>query len=168
MRIPVLNLPPLPAGRHYRFHAMVKPGGARCNIDCDYCFYLHKTDLLEHSQHSQMSESTLEQHIRQYIEAQTGNEVVFSWQGGEPTLMGLPFFERIVALQARYAKQGNASPTICRPTASPWMIAGLPSCASTTFMSASPSMARRHCTMPIARPAAASPRSNRSWPQPPA
>ncbi|WP_167332223.1 radical SAM protein [Aeromonas taiwanensis] len=107
MRIPVLNLPPLPAGRHYRFHAMVKPGGARCNIDCDYCFYLHKTELLEHSQHSQMSESTLEQHIRQYIEAQTGNEVVFSWQGGEPTLMGLPFFERIVALQARYAKPGQ-------------------------------------------------------------
>lgn len=107
MRIPVLNLPPLPAGRHYRFHAMVKPGGARCNIDCDYCFYLHKTELLEHPQHSQMSESTLEQHIRQYIEAQTGDEVVFSWQGGEPTLMGLPFFERIVALQARYAKPGQ-------------------------------------------------------------
>lgn len=107
MTIPVLNLPVLPAGRHYRFHAMVKPGGARCNIDCDYCFYLHKSELLAHAPHSQMSDVTLEQHIRQYIEAQTGDEVVFSWQGGEPTLMGLPFFERIVALQQQYAKPGQ-------------------------------------------------------------
>lgn len=107
MTIPVLNLPTLPAGHHYRFHAMVKPGGARCNIDCDYCFYLHKSELLAHPSHSQMNGVTLEQHIRQYIEAQTGDEVVFSWQGGEPTLMGLPFFERIVALQQQYAKPGQ-------------------------------------------------------------
>ncbi|MFC3913887.1 anaerobic sulfatase maturase [Pseudaeromonas sharmana] len=107
MSIPVLNLPALPGDRHYRFHAMVKPTGARCNIDCDYCFYLHKTDLLHHDRHSQMNEATLEQHIRQYIEAQTGDEVVFSWQGGEPTLMGLAFFERIVELQRRHAKPGQ-------------------------------------------------------------
>jgi len=52
----------------------------------------------------QMSEETLERHIRQYIEAQTGDEVVFSWQGGEPTLLGLNFFRNVVALQARYKK----------------------------------------------------------------
>ena len=83
---------------------MIKPSGAQCNIDCDYCFYLHKTDLLEHKPHARMDEVTLEQHIRQYIESQTGDEVVFSWQGGEPTLMGLPFFERVVELQRKYAK----------------------------------------------------------------
>jgi uncharacterized protein len=54
-----------------------------------------------------MSEPLLEAHIRQYIEAQTGDEVVFSWQGGEPTLVGLAFFRRVVELQQRYAKQGQ-------------------------------------------------------------
>jgi uncharacterized protein len=104
---PKLNLPALPAGRHYRFHAMNKPSGAECNIDCDYCFYLHKTDLLKHDEHARMSDSHLEQHIRQYIEAQTGEQVVFSWQGGEPTLMGLPFYQKVVDLQAKYAKPGQ-------------------------------------------------------------
>ena len=104
---PALHLPDLPKGRHYRFHAMVKPSGAECNIDCDYCFYLHKTDLLAHQPHARMSDPALEQHIRQYIEGQTGEQVVFSWQGGEPTLMGLPFFERVVELQGRYAKTGQ-------------------------------------------------------------
>ncbi len=107
MSAPELKLPPLPEGRHYRFHAMIKPSGAECNIDCDYCFYLHKTDLLDHSAHARMNEQTLEQHIRQYIESQTGEQVVFSWQGGEPTLMGLDFFHRIIALQKKYAKDGQ-------------------------------------------------------------
>lgn len=107
MQTPELKLPALPPGRHYRFHAMNKPSGAECNIDCDYCFYLHKTDLLEHKPHARMDDPTLEQHIRQYIESQTGEQVVFSWQGGEPTLMGLPFFERVVQLQAQYAKPGQ-------------------------------------------------------------
>ncbi|MDR3453885.1 MAG: anaerobic sulfatase maturase [Rhodoferax sp.] len=104
---PILHLPPLPNGRKYRFHAMVKPSGAQCNIDCEYCFYLHKTELLHQPNQTRMGEATLEQHIRQYLEAQTGDEVVFSWQGGEPTLMGLPFFERVVALQPRFAKPGQ-------------------------------------------------------------
>jgi uncharacterized protein len=51
-----------------------------------------------------MSDEMLKRHIRQYIEAQTGEEVVFSWQGGEPTLLGIEFFERVVTLQARYKK----------------------------------------------------------------
>ena len=104
---PALLLPALPKGRNYRFHAMVKPSGAACNIDCDYCFYLHKTDLLEQPKQTRMDSGVLEQHIRQYIEAQTGEQVVFSWQGGEPTLMGVRFFERIVELQKKYAKPGQ-------------------------------------------------------------
>ena len=51
-----------------------------------------------------MSDEMLEEHIRQYIEAQTGDEVVFSWQGGEPTMLGLEFFRKVVELQARYKK----------------------------------------------------------------
>lgn len=103
---PELKLPKL-AGDSYRFHTMVKPSGAQCNLDCRYCFYLHKEDLLHQPRMPRMSESLLEAHIRQYIEAQTGNEVVFSWQGGEPTLMKLDFFRRIVELQAKYQKPGQ-------------------------------------------------------------
>lgn len=104
---PQLSLPSLPAGRAYRFHAMVKPAGALCNLDCPYCFYLHKTDLLGHGQNARLDEELLEQHIRQYIEANTGDEVVFSWQGGEPTVMGLGFFEKVVEFQRRHARPGQ-------------------------------------------------------------
>lgn len=104
---PELRLPPLPQGRSYRFHTMIKPAGALCNLDCPYCFYLHKTELLGHEPNARIAADLLEQHIRQYIEAQTGDEVVFSWQGGEPTVMGLPFYEKVVALQAKYRKPGQ-------------------------------------------------------------
>lgn len=87
---------------------MVKPGGAQCNLECSYCFYLHKEGLLQQSKKPRMSDSLLEAHIRQYIEAQTGDEVVFSWQGGEPTLVGLDFFRRVIELQRHYKKPGQA------------------------------------------------------------
>lgn len=91
-------------GQRYRYHAMVKPSGAQCNLDCSYCFYLHKQDMLHQPKMPRMAESMLELHIRQYIEAQTDDVVVFSWQGGEPTLMGLDFFQRVIELQKKYAK----------------------------------------------------------------
>lgn len=102
-----LHLPPLPQGDVYRFHTMIKPSGAQCNLDCSYCFYLHKEDLLQQPKVPRMDDSVLAAHIRQYIEAQTSDEVVFSWQGGEPTLMQLPFFERVVALQQALKKPGQ-------------------------------------------------------------
>lgn len=101
---PSLSRPLATDGKAYRYHAMVKPSGSDCNLDCSYCFYLHKSDLLDHGKQSRMSDEILEQHIRQYIEAQTGDSVVFSWQGGEPTVMGLRFFEKVVALQEKYKK----------------------------------------------------------------
>ena len=100
-------LPPLPPGMRHRFHAMVKPVGSQCNLDCTYCYYLHKEGLLHQPQTPRMPDDVLEQHIRQYIEAQTGEEVVFSWQGGEPTILGLDFFRKIVEIQARHAKPGQ-------------------------------------------------------------
>ncbi|MGI9133314.1 MAG: radical SAM protein, partial [Rhodoferax sp.] len=102
-----LHLPTLEPGDSYRFHTMLKPTGAQCNLDCSYCFYLHKEELLAQGSTPRMSDAVLEQHIAQYIEAQTGEAVVFSWQGGEPTLMKLSFFERVVALQQRYKKPGQ-------------------------------------------------------------
>ena len=104
---PSTTLPSLPAGAKHRFHAMVKPVGSLCNLDCKYCYYLHKEELLEQPKQPQMNDALLEEHIRQYIEAQTGDEVVFSWQGGEPTILGVEFFRNVVALQARYKKPGQ-------------------------------------------------------------
>lgn len=100
---PTLKLPPLPNGETYRFHTMLKPSGAMCNIDCDYCFYLHKQDLLQQADHPRMMDTVLSEHIRQYIEVHQGNnEVTFTWQGGEPTIMGLAFFEKVIAIQNAY------------------------------------------------------------------
>lgn len=104
---PSCILPPQPPGMRHRFHAMVKPIGALCNLDCTYCYYLNKEGLLHQPRLPRMSDGCLEQHIRQYIEAQTADEVVFSWQGGEPTLLGLEFFQRVVELQARHKKAGQ-------------------------------------------------------------
>jgi uncharacterized protein len=87
-----------------RFHAMAKPGGSTCNLDCDYCYYLSKESLPGGPGVGRMSDEVLEQYIRQYIAGVTGSEVVFSWQGGEPTLLGLDFFRKVVALQKKYTK----------------------------------------------------------------
>ncbi|MCL4113330.1 UNVERIFIED_CONTAM: hypothetical protein GTU68_054383 [Idotea baltica] len=85
---------------------MAKPGGAKCNIDCQYCFYLHKDELLNQSKQPKMDDATLEAFIKSYIESHDGEEVVFSWQGGEPTLLGLDYFKKIVELQRKHAKTG--------------------------------------------------------------
>lgn len=106
-RLPVLQRLPLADGDRHVFHTMVKPSGSQCNIACSYCFYLHKADLLDQPRKPRMDDQVLAEHIRQYIEAQTGPEVVFTWQGGEPTLMGLDFFERVVAHQRRHARPGQ-------------------------------------------------------------
>ncbi|EHD2249681.1 anaerobic sulfatase maturase [Vibrio vulnificus] len=89
-----------------RFHVMAKPGGAKCNIDCQYCFYLHKEALLHQKKQPQMSEELLETFIKSYIASQDGNEIVFSWQGGEPTLLGLDYFRKVVELQKKYQPVG--------------------------------------------------------------
>jgi uncharacterized protein len=85
------------------FHVMTKPAGPLCNLDCSYCFYLEKTKFFPKNHSFKMSDEVLEAYIKGYIEAQPGMEVSFAWQGGEPTLAGLPFFKKVVALQARYA-----------------------------------------------------------------
>lgn len=90
-----------------QFHTMVKPAGSTCNLDCTYCFYLSKETLPNGPGAGAMDDETLELFIRQYIDGNTCASVVFSWQGGEPTLRGLDFFRRVVALQQKYAKSGQ-------------------------------------------------------------
>ncbi|MBK8869985.1 MAG: anaerobic sulfatase maturase [Elusimicrobia bacterium] len=90
-----------------RFHVMAKPAGSTCNLDCAYCFYLSKETLPRGPGPGRMSEETLDQFVRQYIAGVTAEEVVFTWQGGEPTLRGLDFYRKVVDLQKKYAKPGQ-------------------------------------------------------------
>jgi len=87
------------------FHVMAKPTGARCNLACEYCFFLKKERLYPGSAF-RMSDEIMERYIRQTIEAHRVPAVTIAWQGGEPTLMGLDFFRRAVAAEKKYAGHG--------------------------------------------------------------
>jgi uncharacterized protein len=86
---------------------MAKPVGSTCNLDCSYCYYLSKEHLPNGPGAAPMSDETLELFIKQYIDGVTSREVVFSWQGGEPTLLGLEFFRKVVAFEKKHAKAGQ-------------------------------------------------------------
>jgi len=85
------------------FHVMAKPTGPLCNLGCSYCFYLEKEKLYPATKNWAMREDVLENYIRQYIESQSQETVSFAWQGGEPTLLGIPWFENVLRLQQKYA-----------------------------------------------------------------
>ncbi len=86
------------------FHVMAKPTGPLCNLDCSYCFYLEKEKLYPGTRNWAMREDVLESYIRQYIESQPQEIVSFAWQGGEPTLLGISWFEKVLRLQQKYAQ----------------------------------------------------------------
>lgn len=91
------------------FHIMSKPIGPRCNIDCNYCYYLEKEKLFPAEKKFRMPLDILDSYIRQLIEnsVEAGmREVPFVWQGGEPTMLGIEFFKSIVKLQQKYAPSG--------------------------------------------------------------
>lgn len=89
------------------FHVMAKPTGPLCNLDCRYCYYLEKARLYPEERRWRMDDATLEAYVRRMIEAQPGGEIAFAWQGGEPTLLGVDFFRRAVALQRRLCPPGR-------------------------------------------------------------
>lgn len=84
-------------------NVLIKPAGPDCNMACSYCFYLEKEKLYSEYKMHRMSEGVLEEVIRQVM-SQSGRQVSFGWQGGEPTLMGLPFFQKAVDLERRYGR----------------------------------------------------------------
>ena len=90
-------------------HVMAKPSGAICNISCEYCFYLEKEKLYPSVSKSQwkMSDEVLERYVKQYIETQDVSDVNFAWQGGEPTLLGIGFYKKALALQKKYSNGKN-------------------------------------------------------------
>ena len=89
------------------FHVLAKPIGPICNLDCKYCFYLEKEALYPQVEKWAMSDDVLESYIRQYIESHDTPLVSFAWQGGEPTLLGVEYFRRLVQIQKKYANGKN-------------------------------------------------------------
>ncbi len=89
--------------RPFAFSIMAKPVGPLCNLNCTYCYYLEKKKLYKGKNDFRLSEELLEEFIRQYIELQEVPVVTFVWQGGEPTLLGLDYFRKVIELQAKYA-----------------------------------------------------------------
>lgn len=84
-------------------YVMLKPVGAHCNLACQYCYYLEKAHLYGHLPQHVMSEELLERFTREYIEAQTSSDILFTWHGGEPLMRPLSFYRKAVELQRRYA-----------------------------------------------------------------
>lgn len=84
------------------FGTMVKPIGSACNLDCHYCYYRDKSEIYSGNM-PRMSEELLEIYIRQYIEGVSQQNISFCWHGGEPLMAGLPFFEKAMELQKKYA-----------------------------------------------------------------
>lgn len=95
-----------PAGAPPGFHLLAKPSGSTCNIDCTYCFFLSKDALYPNDKH-RMSAETLETYIRQILEGHQLPEVTIAWQGGEPTLMRLEFFQRSIELVEKHRRPGQ-------------------------------------------------------------
>jgi uncharacterized protein len=86
------------------FHIMVKPAGSSCNLNCTYCYYLEKRKLYPRKNDFRMSDELLERFTKEFIEAHEVPVVTFTWQGGEPTLMGIDFFKKAIRLQKKYAR----------------------------------------------------------------
>lgn len=84
-------------------YVMLKPAGAHCNLACKYCYYLEKNKLYPTAQRHLMSDEMLELFTREYIEAQTMNQVLFTWHGGEPLLHSIDFYRKALSLQQKYA-----------------------------------------------------------------
>ena len=82
---------------------LAKPSGPICNLDCEYCFFLSK-EALYPGDRFRMSDELLDTYIRQVLESHSGPEVTIAWQGGEPTLMGVDFFRRAMALVEQHRR----------------------------------------------------------------
>lgn len=84
-------------------YVMLKPAGAHCNLACKYCYYLEKNHLYQNTSRHLMSDEMLEQFTREYIEAQTMPQVLFTWHGGEPLMRSIDFYKKALAFQKKYA-----------------------------------------------------------------
>ncbi|MDD3189146.1 MAG: anaerobic sulfatase-maturation protein [Fermentimonas sp.] len=92
-------------------YIMLKPVGSKCNLDCEYCYYLEKENLYK-KKNQVMSEELLERFVKQYIDSQTMPDVMFTWHGGETLMRPLSFYKKAVELQKKYANGRNIDNSI--------------------------------------------------------
>ena len=85
-------------------YVMLKPAGSLCNLRCKYCYYLEKEKLYADSRQHIISDSLLEKFVKEYIEAQTTPQVLFTWHGGETLMRPVAFYRRALVLQRKYAQ----------------------------------------------------------------
>lgn len=85
-------------------YVMLKPAGSLCNLRCKYCYYLEKGSLYKEHRSMMMTDEMLERFVKEYIEAQTMQDVLFSWHGGETLMRPISFYEQALRLQRRYAR----------------------------------------------------------------
>lgn len=85
---------------------MAFPAGPICNLACQYCYYLDKTQYYPHEKQFNMGYQLLEEYTKQYIAGYSGTVITFGWQGGEPALRGIEFYRKAVAFQRQYARKG--------------------------------------------------------------
>jgi len=85
-------------------HVVAKPIGPACNLNCEYCFYLEKKALFGSDEKYRMNDEVLRSFIASYIFSQPTPVVEFVWQGGEPTLLGIDFFRRVIELQGLFTQ----------------------------------------------------------------
>lgn len=85
-------------------YVMLKPAGPHCNLRCRYCYYLEKDSLYSDERNHVLSDQLLEKFVREYIEAQTMPQVLFTWHGGEPLMRPIAFYERALQLQRVYGR----------------------------------------------------------------
>jgi uncharacterized protein len=89
------------------FQVFAKPTGSRCNLRCHYCYYLEKEAIYEKGESLRMADDILEEYILQHIDASATPLIRFSWHGGEPILLGVDYFRKVVALQRKHQPPGR-------------------------------------------------------------
>jgi uncharacterized protein len=85
-------------------YIMLKPAGSLCNLRCEYCYYLEKRELYKEQKNNVITDELLEKFVKEYIEAQTTPQVLFTWHGGEPLMRPISFYKRALQLQKVYAR----------------------------------------------------------------
>ncbi len=95
------------AGVERSFHTTIKAIGSACNLDCSYCYYLSKEQLLQQDSSRRLQDELLERFVIDYISGQDAPNIEFTWHGGEPTLLGLKFFQKVVELQRKHTPPGR-------------------------------------------------------------
>ncbi len=80
-------------------HITIKPVGARCNLECKYCYYTSKK-LLYNNSSFKINLDTVDNLLKNLREFSSTSSI--TWQGGEPTLRGLDFYKQAYLLKKKY------------------------------------------------------------------